>query len=189
MPHIGFCPRFDIGTFSKGRNPHVKHSVKPLILLIIIVLLSTVSTKQAKAQKINELVYDSLILSKPELFSGSVGAVEGVITQGLKQNLRLDTAQKLVATLTPDVSYSRSTRGTFQRTLEIKVSYSDSLLGEAQFSFSDQVPRAELRRIRKTKHKELRGENPQRFSRIVLPLTTIVTGTVAVISLFYIRSN
>lgn len=188
MPAIQFYPRNEGKIFGSGRYANVTHSVSTIILLIITTLLSTISTKTVKAQISNELAYDSLILGKTPLFGPGFRFVTGTVTPRLERGLRVDTSAENGVELSPEVKWRPLKGDSIERSIAVKLIFSDSLHTEILLEQKDTLLNQDLRLARKTRYKVLKGDNPRFVPRVVVPGATILTGVIAIISLFYVRS-
>jgi len=159
-------------------------------VLIISAVLTLGIHPFSKSQISNELAFDSIVVGYLKSNSNKIGQLSGFLTSGIREESKgLFTGNDSIVINPPTVSYYRLDDGKFARDVEVEITL-DALKGEIQnLIYEDTLKRADLRKVRKTKHASLKGEHPGTFRKYILPAVSLSAGVAAIASLFYIRSR
>ena len=142
----------------------------------------------------NQKLYEYLVERYLSRNNPSYRAVEGFRTDGLDSvwNIEPGTSQILVIE-PPVVEYEPIKRKKVIRTINIGFGFRDtvsvdSLFQSRSIEWSDTLQMTDLHFVRKTNYVDLKGENPRKLYKFILPVIAIVAGISSVIALFYLRS-
>jgi hypothetical protein len=144
----------------------------------------------AKAQRSNELVFDSLIFAFRKQHPQMIDSIEGFSTENIRANVEVQKQPAPNFLIEePEVSFKRVAAKKYLRTVSTTVTYKDSTEQSFSLVLEDSIAAANLKAVRKSKYIELRGRDPRWVTNYLLPALIIGTGIAGIISLFYIRSS
>jgi len=151
-----------------------------MLLLSTLLLWTSLS-----AQKHNGIIYhellDSLLINHQQ---SCRGATDSLIFE-------YSFPDTICSLIVEDVSclYKRLEDGQFERRIEILYMTQTPVKEHTSIGYVDTLNRKAIREIVQVSPKPIKGENPSRLRKYLIPIATIGGSIMGIVSLFYIRSR
>ncbi|MDX1906647.1 MAG: hypothetical protein SF053_06395 [Bacteroidia bacterium] len=157
------------------------------VYLILIGVMAGGLGLPVVAQPDNEQVVQSLLTQYLDTMRTGPASISGALPATWLP-LTVSGSQIRLGVGVPAVRYQAAGAG-WIRTVVVPLTREGDGLSATNLSYTDTLPPAGLRAVRRASPPPLRGDNPLPRARIGMPAAVICTSIIGVISLFYIRSR
>lgn len=142
-----------------------------------------------KAQSSNVLVLDSLVKGYAESLERPVDTLIGFVSPHWRTWFPLNSeADQKITFSEPLIRFTKENKDSYVRVISISIENSDSISISRELMYSDTLTKAQLKTVRKSSPKGLKGNSPLIFNKVFMPVIGITIGISFIVSLFYLRS-
>ena len=160
-----------------------------ILRVALLPLLWIIFFVPSYCQSTNEEVFIQLIDEFQIEKDLDIGTLAGFSIPSVDSIFSVDSTFSGTLTISePDIQFKRIKKGMYSRFIGVGIAFADSTKEDFFLEHADTIQRNQIKMIRKSSYKPLRGESPLAFQTVVLPILGIGTGISVFLILFNVRS-